>query len=330
MKKNLSIALFDSTNSVIEFFLCLLKKNKFCIKDLFLLDEKENIGKKIYFDRKEHLINDVNLFDWSKVKIVLFFSKKKYNIFHLKKAKKKGCTIINASGFFLFEKNVSLIVPRVNSEILYNNPKKKIISIADSDVIQLIKSIKPIIDLVKINKLIVINLFPASFYGKKMLNKLAKQSMNLLNGISLASYEINEQIAFNIIPLSNYSNYFKLKEKRFIKQVHKILKNRSLNVSVNFFQIPVFYGITQIVYIETSHFIQSKDIYEKFSKVSDIHLIKEGNFLNQFQNSAKYYLTLGCIKNDNLYKNLITFCSVSDHIKFGIAKMLIEILKIII
>lgn len=329
MNDNLNIALLGTTTLIRKSFLDLVKKNKFSIKNMFFLDEKNNSGKKFYFNKKTYSIIDVNSFNWSKVNLVFSISKKKCFIFYLKKAEKMGCIIIDASGFFLLKKNIPIIIPKINSDILFNFPIPKIISISDSEVTQLIFCIKPILELVNIKKIVVTNLLPASFFGKKKINTLAKQSANLLNGTRIEQNSIEKQIAFNVISPFNYSSDAILKEGKFIKQVQNILQDYSFKISVNFFQVPVFYGITQIVCVETSYFIHVKEIFKKFSEVSHINIIKEGKFLSQFENGLKNNLILGCIKNNFLNSNLINFCSISDNIQFGIVKMLIEILKII-
>lgn len=331
MKKEINIALLGSSSDIFFIFLNLLKKYKMSIKKLFLLDEKENVGNTIFFKKKKYVILDIKLFEWSKVEIVILISNKITFNLYFKEIIKKGCLIIDGIDFFYFKKNVPLIIPEINSDILRNNfLNNKIISVANSYISQFLISIKPIINILNIDCITLTNLFPVSIYGKEMVKKLANQSAELLNGLNFNSNPFYNRIGFNILPLFN--NFFEKtnEESKFINQVRNILGNYSLTISVSFLQVPVFYGITQVIHIKTIDFIKSEEIKQEIIKYKNINLITEENYSIRSDKILKNNVSIFFIKKNYKMSNILSLCSISDNINFCGARILIETLKLII
>lgn len=330
MKKQINIALLGTNSDIFFIFLNLLKKYKISIKNLFLLDEKENIGNTIFFKRKRYKIIDVKLFNWSKVEIVILISTKITFHLYLNKIIKTGCFIIDGIDFFCFKKNIPIIIPEINSDVLNNFFKKKIVSVANSYVSQFLISITPIIDILNIDYITLTNLFPVSIYGKKVVKKLASQSAELLNGLNFSANSFYEKIGFNILPLFN--NFFKKtdEEVKFINQVRRILKNFSLSISVNFLQAPVFYGTTQSIHIKINDFVRLEKIKKEIKKGKNINLVTEENCLIKSSKVLKNNVSIFFVEKKKEISNIINFCSVSDNISFCGARILIETLKLLI
>ena len=68
----MNIAIVGATGNVGRKLLEVLDKKKFPITEIFLVASPQSVGKKINFKDKELIVEDLNNFDFSKVKIAFF------------------------------------------------------------------------------------------------------------------------------------------------------------------------------------------------------------------------------------------------------------------
>ena len=122
----MNIAIVGATGNVGRKILEVLEKKELKIDNLYLVASSKSLGKKIKFRKKEYDVVDLDNFDFSKAKITFFAAGGKISKDFAEKASKKSLVIDNSS-FFRMDPDVPLIVPQVNSEVLYNI-KKNIIA----------------------------------------------------------------------------------------------------------------------------------------------------------------------------------------------------------
>ena len=118
----MNIAIVGATGNVGRKTLEVLEKKNLSIDTLYLLASSKSVGKKISFKGTEYKINDLESFDFSKVKICFFAAGGKISEKFAEKAA-KNCLVIDNSSHFRMDPDVPLIVPQVNSEDLKNIKK---------------------------------------------------------------------------------------------------------------------------------------------------------------------------------------------------------------
>ena len=88
---------------------------------------------------------------------------------------------------------------------------------------------------------------------KVSLEELARQSAALLNFQEYPAAKFSKQIAFNVIPHIDefQANGYTKEEMKMVWETQKILEDKSILVNPTAVRVPVFYGHSEAVHIET-------------------------------------------------------------------------------
>ncbi|MDR0219013.1 MAG: aspartate-semialdehyde dehydrogenase [Enterobacteriaceae bacterium] len=326
MSEGWNIALLGATGAVGEAIVALLQERQFPVGELHLLASEQSVGKIQRVNGKNITVRDAAEFDWSQVQLAFFAVSMEVTAQYIAKATESGCLVIDSSGLFAAEPDVPLVVPTVNPHALADYRNRNIIAVADSAASQVLTAIKPLIDAAGIARLQFTNILPVSVHGKAAIEELAGQSARLLNGIPPDEGRFNKQLAFNLLPLLPDAEGTVREERRIVDQVRKILQDEGLPVSVNCVQSSVFYGIAQVVNLETLRPVGVEEARGEFERFGEIQVSEEGDFPTQVTDaSGTDGLSIGCLGNNYGMPEMLQFWSVADNIRFGGALMAVEI-----
>ncbi|PHM38355.1 aspartate-semialdehyde dehydrogenase [Xenorhabdus innexi] len=326
MSEGWNIALLGATGAVGEVILALLQERQFPVGELHLLASEQSVGKIQRFNGKNITVRDVAEFDWSQVQLAFFAVGMEVTAQHIAQATEAGCLVIDSSGLFAAEPDVPLVVPTVNPHALAEYRNRNIVAVADSAASQVLTAIKPLIDTAGIARLQLTNILPVSVHGKAAIEELAGQSARLLNGIPPDEGHFNKQLAFNLLPLLPDAEGTVREERRIVDQVRRILQDEGLPVSVSCVQSSVFYGIGQMVSVETLRPVGVEEARSEFERLEEIKVSEEGDFPTQVTDaSGTDGLSIGCLRNDYGMPEMLQFWSVADNIRFGGALMAVEV-----
>lgn len=95
---------------------------------------------------------------------------------------------------------------------------------------------------------------PASDIGRRAIEELQKQTVNLLSFQKIPKTVFGAQIAFNLLPRLGRTNRDGLNhlESRIRNQVRQYLGDRAPLPALRLFQVPVFYSLALSLYLETA------------------------------------------------------------------------------
>ena len=120
----MNFAIVGATGNVGRKTIEILEKSKIKIDNLFLIASKKSAGKNITFKKKKIKIEALENYDFAKAKITFFAAGSIVAKQWASIAAKKTIVIEN-SNHFRMDKDVSLVVPEVNENVLKNYKKKK-------------------------------------------------------------------------------------------------------------------------------------------------------------------------------------------------------------
>ena len=190
----MNIAIVGATGNVGRKIIEILEKKKLVIENLFLLASKNSEGKKISYNGKEHIVEDLEKFDFSKVKIAFFAAGSGVAEKWAQVAAEKTIVIDNSS-YFRMEKEIPLVVPEVNPEAL--DKHKNIIANPNCSTMQMVLALKPLHDEYKINRVVVSTYQAVSGAGKAAMDELFSQTKDFLD-----EKKINSKILQNKLLLT--------------------------------------------------------------------------------------------------------------------------------
>ena len=329
----MNIAIVGATGNVGRKLLEVLDKKKFPITEIFLVASPKSVGKKINFRDKELIVEDLNNFDFSKVKIAFFAAgsaiAEKWAPIVAEKT-----IVIDNSKFFRKDPEIPLIVPEVNSKELIHVKNKNIISNANCSVIPIVVALKPLHDLYNIKRIVVSTYQSVSGAGKEAMDELLSQTKDYFDNKEMNSKNFTKQIAFNAIPHidSFLDNGTTKEEQKNHDEVKKIL-DKKINITSTCVRIPVLVSHSISINVEFNKKHNLDEIRNVLSSSPGCKVVdekKDGGYITPVEAENKYETFISRIREDNSQSNTINMWIVSDNLLKGAALNAVEIAESLI
>ena len=195
---------------------------------------------------------DLATFDPTGVDIALFSAGGGTSKEYAPKFAAAGAVVIDNSSAFRYDDDVPLVVSEVNPEAARNRPRG-IIANPNCSTMQLMVALAPIHRAVGIERINVATYQSVSGAGRSALEELGKQTGQLLNFQQIDPQRFPVQIAFNVIPhIDDFlDNGYTKEEMKLVWETRKILGDDTIQVNPTAVRVPVFYGHSEAVHIET-------------------------------------------------------------------------------
>ena len=326
-----NVAVVGATGAVGEALIEILEKRNFPVAQLFLLASERTAGTKIMFKNKSVMVTDLAEFDFSQVQIALFSAGGSVSAEYAPKAAAAGCVVIDNTSHFRYDDDIPLVVPEVNPERVADYTKRNIIANPNCSTIQMLVALKPIHAAVGIKRISVATYQAVSGAGKSAVNELAKQTAELLNGRDAVAEVFPKQIAFNVLPQIDVfmENGYTKEEMKMVWETQKIFGDKELLVSATCVRVPVFFGHSEAVQIETKSFLDVKDVRELLENARGVTVIdehKDGAYPTAVSESAgQDAVFVGRIRQDISLSNGLSLWVVADNVRKGAALNSVQI-----
>ena len=328
MSKKYNVAVMGATGAVGTCFLNILAERKFPIKNLKLLASERSAGKSLKFDGKLHPVEKLTHDSFAGVDIVLASAGASRSLEFLPSAVKAGAVCVDNSSAFRMDKEVPLVVPEVNPEMIAKH--KGIIANPNCSTIQMVVALWPIHKAAGIKRIVVTTFQSVSGAGQKKINELLEQSKEFLAGKKAKPVEFAHQIAFNLIPQIDVfldNNYTK-EEMKMVHETRKIMGDPSINVNATCIRVPVFFAHSESINIETAKHISAAEVKALMAHAPGVRLVDDPakqQYPMPIDAEGRDDTLVGRIRQDESIKNGISMWIAADNIRKGAALNAIQI-----
>ncbi|HET7308225.1 MAG TPA: aspartate-semialdehyde dehydrogenase [Gammaproteobacteria bacterium] len=334
--QDFKVAVVGATGAVGETMLSILAERKFPASEVIALASSRSAGRSVEFGRRELEVQDLATFDFSGVDIALFSAGGAVSGEYAPKAAAAGCVVIDNTSKFRYDDDVPLVVSEVNPEAIGQYRKRNIIANPNCSTMQLMVALKPLHDAAGIERINIATYQAVSGAGKKAMEELAHQTANLLNGRPVESGTMAKQIAFNVLPqIDEYQdNGYTREEMKLVWETRKILGEASIQVNATAARVPVFYGHSEAVHIETRKKLSAADARKLLAKAPGIELLDgfgKGEFPTPVTEAAGHDpVYVGRIREDISHPRGLDLWVVADNIRKGAALNTVQIAEILV
>ena len=336
MKSQYDIAVVGATGLVGETMLEILAEREFPVGDLHALASARSVGKSVRSGDRRFKVQDLAEFDFSGIDIALFSAGGSVSEAHAPRAGDAGCIVIDNTSHFRNEPDVPLVVPEVNPEVLAEYGARNIIANPNCSTIQMVVALKPIYDAVGIDRINVATYQAVSGAGRALVEALAGQTAGMLNGRPVDMEGDEKPIAFNVIPHIDVfmDNGYTREEMKMVWETRKIFDDESIMVNPSTVRVPVFFGHSEAIHIETRDKIsaaQVRALLEVAPGVSVLDDTKLGRYPTAVTEAAKRDdVFVGRIREDISHDHGINLWVVADNVRKGAALNTIQIAEILV
>ena len=331
MSKVVDVAVVGATGAVGEAMISILEERDFPVGKVYALASSRSVGKKIPFKGGSLTIEDLADFDFTKAQIGLFSAGALVSREYAPKAAAAGCIVIDNTSEFRYDDDIPLVVPEVNPEKIADYKTRGIIANPNCSTIQMLVALKPIYDAVGIDRINVCTYQAVSGTGKPAIEELVSQTAKLLNGKPITAGVYPKQIAFNVLPQIDVfmDNGYTKEEMKMVWETQKIFSDEAIKVNPTAVRVPVFYGHSEAVHIETKEKIDIDTVYQLMRDAPGVTLLDErteGGYPTAVtESSGNDDVFVGRIREDISHPQGIDLWVVGDNVRKGAALNSVQI-----
>ncbi|WP_428354131.1 aspartate-semialdehyde dehydrogenase [Methyloprofundus sp.] len=331
MSKKYNVAIVGATGAVGEAMIGILEQRKFPVDNVYALASERSAGKRIPFNGSTLRVQDLAEFDFSKADIGLFSAGASLSAEYAPKAAAAGCIVIDNTSQFRYDDDIPLVIPEVNPESIAQHTVRGIIANPNCSTIQMLVALKPIYDAVGIERINVCTYQAVSGSGKEAIEEVVSQTAQLLNGKPIETKVYPKQIAFNVLPQIDVfmDNGYTKEEMKMVWETQKIMADDSILVNPTAVRVPVFYGHSEAIHIETRTKISVEKVREILAASPGITVMDErvdGGYPTAVtESSGNDDVFVGRIREDISHPNGIDLWVVADNVRKGAALNSVQI-----
>ena len=331
MSKLWNVAVVGATGAVGESMIEILEQRDFPVEELYPLASERSAGKQVSFRGRDLRVGELASFDFRRAHIGLFSAGASVSAEYAPKAAASGCVVVDNTSQFRYDADIPLIVPEVNLHALARYGERGIIANPNCSTIQMVVALKPIYDAVGIERINVCTYQAVSGTGKEAIEELATQTAQLLNGRPIECRVYPKQIAFNVLPHIDVflDNGYTKEEMKMVWETRKIMEDETIMVNPTTVRVPVFYGHSEAVHIETREKITAEQACELLRHAPGVHFMDErrpGGYptaVTEAAGSDPVYV--GRIREDISHPRGLNLWVVADNVRKGAALNSIQI-----
>jgi aspartate-semialdehyde dehydrogenase len=326
-----NVAVVGATGAVGEALIEILEQREFPVDQLFPLASERSAGTTVMFRNTRHIVGNLAEFDFSQVQIGLFSAGGSVSEEYAPKAADAGCVVIDNTSHFRYEDDIPLVVPEVNVASIADYRVRNIIANPNCSTIQMVVALKPIYDAAGIKRISVATYQAVSGTGKSAVKELAGQTGELLNGRDAKCEVYPQQIAFNALPQIDVfmDNGYTKEEMKMVWETRKIFADDTIAVSATCVRVPVFYGHSEAIQVETREPLSAEAARKLLAAAPGITVIdkpSDGKYPTAVHDSAgQDAVFVGRIRQDISFPNGLNLWVVADNLRKGAALNSIQI-----
>lgn len=334
MEKKYPVAIVGATGAVGEVLLEILAERQFPVGKLFLLASERSAGRTLEFNGKSHRVRNLKDFDFSEVQFAFFSAGGEVSKEYAPIAAEAGAIVIDNTSCFRYEDEIPLIVPEVNAHALSDFRNRNIIANPNCSTAQMVVALKPIYDAVGITRINVATYQAVSGAGNSAIEELAEQTVHLLNGQEIKPKKFKKQIAFNVIPQIDafQENGYTREEMKMVWETQKIMGDPSIMVNATAVRVPVFYGHSEVINIETRDPISAEAATKILREAPGVIVIEDAEDYPTAASDAagQDAVYVGRIREDISHPHALNMWVVSDNIRKGAALNAVQIAELLL
>jgi aspartate-semialdehyde dehydrogenase len=305
-----------------------LERRKFPVAMFRPLDLAANEGKEVMFNGKPYKVLEAKFENFKDIDIAIFSAGGDASKQLAPEAVKQGAVVVDNSSQWRMDPECPLVVPEVNPQDL--DWHKGIIANPNCSTIQMVVALKPLHDYASIKRVVVSTYQAVSGSGKKAFDGLRAEAEEYLRNGSLKEPKAySTQIAFNCLPhidVFQDGGYTK-EEYKMVNETKKILDEK-ISVTATCVRVPVWYGHSESVNIETERKVSREKAMELLANAHSLKLIDDVDnevYPTPLMSNDEDLTMVGRVREDYTLENGLNLWVVSNNIRKGAALNAVQI-----
>ena len=334
MSNRFKVAVVGATGAVGETMLSILAERNFPASEIIALASERSAGDKVDFGNHKLTVQNLATFDPTGVNFALFSAGGDISREYAPKFAAAGAIVIDNSSAFRMDADVPLVVSEVNPDALDSIPRG-IVANPNCSTMQMVVALKPIHDAVGITRINVATYQSTSGAGRSGAEELGRQTAALLRFEDPNPTRFPVQIAYNLIPQIDAftDNGYTKEEMKLVHETRKILGDASIQVNPTAVRVPVFFGHSEAVHLETRDKITAAEARALLEKAPGVEVVDNpaaGEWPTPVTHaSGSDPVFVGRIREDISHPRGLSLWIVADNIRKGAALNAVQVAELL-
>jgi len=246
-----------------------------------------------------------------------------------------GAIVIDLSQLYAADSDVPLVVSEINAEAAGDYAARGVIASPSASALQLAVVLRPLQVAAGLKRVVVATYQPVSELGRAGIDELSQQTVALLSGHDVEVQTFPQRIAFNALPHVGelLAGAQTRGEQQLIEQTRRLLGDPGLAISATAVHVPIFYGLSQAVNVETEQPLAADEARTLLSHAPGI-LVEDDPSAATYPTPATTVggdaTCVGRIRDDDSAVNAINLWICGDNLRRGSALNAVAIAETLI
>jgi len=246
-----------------------------------------------------------------------------------------GAVVVDNSSFWRTYDDVPLVVSEVNPEALDHHGG--IVANPNCSTAQMVVALKPILDAVGIERLVISTYQSVSGTGQKAVEELRDQARAVLDGSEVPPPTVYpHQIAFNVLPqveLFKEGDDYTTEERKMMRETRKILGVEDLPISATCVRVPVYTGHSESVNVQTRQTLSPEECRELLLRAPGLQVVDapgEGLYPTAIDAAGRDEVLVGRVRSDPSHERCLNLWIVGDNLRKGAALNAVQVAELLV
>jgi len=247
-------------------------------------------------------------------------------------AVKRGCVVVDESGYWRMDPKVPLVVPEINPDAARNH--QGIIASPNCSTTQMVLAMKPLHDAGRIRRVVVSTYQATSGAGVAGTRDLEGGTRAKLAGEDYQYECFPYPIAFNCIPQIGSPKHkgYTSEEMKMVYETQKIFDDDSIQICPTCVRVPVANCHSESILVETEKKITVEEARQLFAATPGLEVMDDVDnkvYPMPINGDQRDETFIGRIREDLTCPNGLAFWCVSDNLRKGAATNAVQIAELL-
>ena len=245
-----------------------------------------------------------------------------------------GATVVDNSSFWRMYDHVPLVVAEVNPDALDGH--NGIVANPNCSTMQMVVALKPILDAVGIERLVISTYQSVSGTGQRAVEELHDQALAVLEAKEFPTPTVYpHQIAFNVLPQVEKfkdGDDYTTEERKMMAETRKILGADDIGISATCVRVPVYTGHSESINVQTRDPLSPEECREVLAAAPGVVVIDDpanGLYPLAIDAAGRDEVLVGRIRRDPSHDRCLNLWVVGDNLRKGAATNAVQLAELL-
>lgn len=328
-----SIAVVGATGAVGRIVLEQLQQRDFPYQNLRLLASARSAGSIVIVGGREITVELLQPSAFRAGELVIASTPDEVAAEFIPWAVDAGAVVVDESGYWRMDPKVPLVVPEVNPDALDHH--QGIIASPNCSTTQMVVALAPLHRAARVRRVVVSTYQATSGAGLSGSDELVASTREALAGRTHAPSVFAHPIAWNLIPQIGGEKHegYTSEEMKMVYETRKIMGDDSIQVCPTCVRVPVAFGHSESILVETERPLSVEEARELFASAAGVTLVDDlpnKRYPMPRDCEGKDDVFVGRVRKDISGGNGIAFWCVSDNLRKGAATNAVQIAELLV